>query len=114
MPRATNKPPTHLIANAGDRWTLCGGDSRKLPYGVARALPQWREGHARAGKTLIVCEQCERELSQNDREETPMTDTENPVTGVVETLQETPKERKPRAPRTPTPPPDPAAIEWRE
>jgi hypothetical protein len=64
----TDRRPTHLLVEPGDRRTLCGLDARKtFPQMLARHLPAHRAGHASVGKVKLVCEDCE----QVDRTDNP-------------------------------------------
>lgn len=54
--------PTHLLAEPGDRRTLCGLDARTKaghPQLLARFVPAHRAGHAEHGRTIVVCAECE-------------------------------------------------------
>lgn len=55
--------PTHVVAWSGARYTMCGlrlRDRAALPYLLLAFLPATRAEHAKAGRTFVVCETCER------------------------------------------------------
>ena len=59
MARPKADAPVHLVDEPGDRRSRCGIKDA-LPRMLARFVEAHREGHARAGKPFVVCEECER------------------------------------------------------
>jgi hypothetical protein len=53
--------PVHLLAYVGARLTMCGRRSNTVPTLWLFWLPMHQLGHARAGRPLVVCEDCQAE-----------------------------------------------------
>jgi hypothetical protein len=61
--------PSHLVAHAGDRQTLCGVRTNTpdaLPLLAMRWLSAHVDGAVRAGRDLAVCPVCERESHRHE------------------------------------------------